>query len=514
MASCLSFIRGKDSGALERILNLQSLALAVLLLLCAACNADTTLTATPSTIQAPTSFEKAPTKTLALSVKRAQMGEPEHIQQGPTWSQPENFPTETPRSITTLLPSPSGTPLPHPEQTSDLLFISGGGLMRWDYVTGFSVSLVANVTEFSTSANGKRIALLRPRRVAANGVELFDLSLLDFDTMQVTTLLEETPRLYHLAISPDGAHIAYTMDQPSDLIYALPTDDPSRPVELGKCHVEKGTACQDFAWSPDSEQFLWSDAQGVWDYAPEWITAKLIHSSKLEVSDPQGKISIIDVHLQGLKWSPAGRYVLTTVTPTASGVNWHAILDTMTGRLVEVPGSFETQAASANASWSLNGDLLTAQASSSLGNSSPAINVWHVLATHDGLLVQSQTIALYLENFSYAVRQNETDAAPCLNWLASHGIDTLMLGAARSEAKSSATLFQLNLADETLDELIDVPFPASDILWSPDGAGALIVDTTGQVFFAHLSSGNLYNLSLIVGQDANNFNWLPPAPRS
>jgi hypothetical protein len=512
--SRFSSIRGNVTGAFERILNWRCLVLFALLLLSAACNEEATLTNTPSAIQAPTSLEELSPKTPAFSVNSAQLGEPEFTQQEQTRSQPAERLTGTSVPVTTLLSSPSGTPLPHPEQTSDLLFIAGGDLMRWDYVTGFSGSLVTNVAEFSASANGKRVAVLRTKQVAANGIELFDLSLLDFDTMQVSTLLEETPRLDHLAISPDGAYISYTIDQKSGLIYALPTDDPSRPIELGKCHFDKGTACQDFSWSPDSEQFLWSDAQGVWVSTPGWTAPNLVHSGKLEVSDPQGKISVIDVQLLALKWSPVGRYVLATVTPTASGVNWHAILDTLTGRLVEVPDSFETQVASANASWSPSGDLLTAQVTSSLETDSPAIDVWHVLATHDGLLIQSQTIVLYLENFTFAVRQNETDAAPCLNWLAAHEMDTLMLGATRSEANNFSTLFQLNLVDGTLDELIDVPFQASDVLWAPDGAGALIIDTAGKVYFAHSSSGNLYNLSPVFGQDADHFIWLPPAPRS
>jgi WD40 repeat protein len=501
--------------ASELMARLYALLLVAMLLLSAACSSGMpTSTSTPYATQAHLSTRHVPTPPITPSAKSSPQASYELFQKEQSLNRPANNLPSATQAIPFQPISPSGTPLPHPDQTSDLVYIASGNLMRWDYVTGFSGALIGGVSEFSASANGKKIALLRPKKIAANGVELFDLALLDFESMQVTNILEQMPRLYHITISPDGGYIAYTLDQQSGPIYVLPTGNSAKPRELGKCYLTEGTSCQELVWSPDSKQLLWSDAQGIWESAPDQAVPHLVHSGKLEVSDPQGKTSAIDVHLLALTWSPIGRFVLLTVTPIASEVSWRAVLDTRTGRLVEVPDSFETQSINANVSWSPDGELLSVRITSATEPAPPAINIWQVLATHDGLLIHSQTMDLDTDNFSLATRQNEDDGALCLNWLTARELGALMLAATLPETDIPPVLLQLNLVDGNLDKLIEIPFQPSAVLWSPDGAGALIIDTDNQVFFAHPGSGMLYNLSLVMGKDAHNFTWLPPAPRS
>ena len=77
--------------------------------------------------------------------------------------------------------------------------------MRWDHVTDYSSLLASRVEEFAVSESGKKVALLKTTNITANGVELFVLAILDFDTKQITNLIENTPRLFAISTSADGS---------------------------------------------------------------------------------------------------------------------------------------------------------------------------------------------------------------------------------------------------------------------------------------------------------------------
>ncbi|MBN1145870.1 MAG: WD40 repeat domain-containing protein [Anaerolineales bacterium] len=415
----------------------------------------------------------------------------------------------TQQSAILALP-PAGTRLPHPEQTSDLLFISAGSLMRWDYVTGFTGMLASGVAEFSVSATGKQVAMLRPKNIAANGIELFNLDLLDFESKQIITLIERTPRPANMSISPDGAWVAYTLIQPDSPVFALRSDGAGEPIQLGRCHCQAGGRC--LAWSPDSQSLLWSDTQGAWIAQLEQPAPKIVHPGKVEVTDPEGTCSEIDVHFESLDWSPDGRYVLVKVKPVSSGVSWYAILDTPTSRLVEVPGSFEYDEEFASISWSPDGALLVAHSGIAALASPPYIQIWRILATHDNLLIPDRILELPGDTNDFPPGQVDNDY--CIEWLSKNEADKLLLGVTFPGTKLAPRLFSLQIEKGQLDKLFELTPSAIDVLWSPDGAGALILGSQGQMIFAHTSSGALYDVRPSLGADAHGFTWLPPAPRS
>lgn len=424
-----------------------------------------------------------------------------------TTSQPTHFPS-------VVSPLPSGTHLPHPDQTSDLLFISEGKLKRWDYVTGFTGILVDNVAEFSVSASGKKLALLRPWKITANGVELFDLDLLDFESKQIITLLEKTSRPFKTTPSPDGGWIAYITSEGESKVRAIRSDASSPPIELGLCRRLTVAHCGDVAWSPDSRSILWSDSQGVWISYLEEASTQLVHSRKVEVDDPGGKKNEIQVDFNSLSWSPSGRYVLTEILPFDSGVSWHAVLDTRTGRLVEVPDSFEYHGPIASVSWLQDGNLLVAHAAEAPDHKIPFIKSWHILATHDELLVLDKKFDLHSDNFPSFNTQSEANSSHCLNWVAQQNTDSLHLGVTLPEAAAAPVLFALDLQKGKLEKLITIPHDTIEVLWSPDGGGVLIIASDGQLLFTPASGEALYDLLSVLGADASGFTWLPPAPRS
>ena len=77
--------------------------------------------------------------------------------------------------VATIAPNPAGKETTHKQShplSSDLLFLSGQSLIRWDHITHFGVALAEYIIEFSPNALRKQIALLRSRGVTANGAEL------------------------------------------------------------------------------------------------------------------------------------------------------------------------------------------------------------------------------------------------------------------------------------------------------------------------------------------------------
>jgi len=245
----------------------------------------------------------------------------------------------------------------HAKLTSDLLYISDGKLMRWDQMTGFTGMLVDNIVDFSTH-HGKRVALLRTRNITANGVELYDLAYLDFETMQVITLLESIPKPPIFALSPDEGRIAYSTNGTELTIHSVELDSSNKDVELGTCQPGESGLCDEITWSQDSLSVLWADSRGVWVSSIKDLTQRKVHPNSVSIQDPVGDEIDVKVTFRDFIWSPQGRYALAEVIPDDSDVRWRCILDTRRLRLVEVPESYKTEGHQTNAIWSQDGSLL------------------------------------------------------------------------------------------------------------------------------------------------------------
>ena len=411
-------------------------------------------------------------------------------------------------------PSPVLPTTQSPEMTSDLLYLTDGKLMRWDHVTDYSNLLASGVEEFAVSESGKKIALLKTTNITANGVELFILAILDFDTKQITNLIENTPRLYAVSISADGKWIAYTTDVGNGTIFVINTDDGEQKFEAGTCNHEDDGSCNKLAWSPDGGNLLWTDDRGIWKFNVELGSSHLLHPNVVRVTDPKGGEGEVSVQFGSLAWSPKGRYVLLEVIPSDSGVRWQGILDTKNGRFAQVPNSSDYSTLDACACWSKDGSLMVGQSGNSAEDRPPNINVWGIVPTHNDLLILDKNFELDSQFFPSLSNLDEFEQHYFPNWLSQINENKSYFGLTLIDTNSNPLLFELDLRNGTLSEIIVIPYNPIDVLWSPDGVGALIIGKNSEIIFAPFDGSLMRDLHLRLGEDAHNFIWLPPTPRS
>jgi hypothetical protein len=402
--------------------------------------------------------------------------------------------------------------------TSDLLFLSENRLLRWDRVTQCSSSLAENVTAFSSNSNGSKIALLRQRGVAANGNELFDLDMLDFSSKQVSHLLEGIPQVLHLAISPDGAWLAFQqMQDDHPALFLLSIINPVTPLKLGQCEVLPSGGCTRFSWSADSQSLLWGDLRGLWVVPLRTSIASLIHNDKIDVTDPQGNTSQIEVQFSNPQWSPSSRFILTQITPNQSDASWYAIVDSLTGRIGHVLDSYQLSSGQVSINWLPNGQLVVARSSDRTMGSPAAIQIWDVLATNPSLLVSS---VLYrfpsgvLATGSAAVSISSVDIIPLeLGWVQQSNPGHLLFGAAQPETGSSVRFFDLNLITNSINQVVQFNTDVNHVLWALDGSGFLVATAGGKMYFVPSNGGSTIDLKLTAGSNPQGILWLPPSLR-
>ena len=405
---------------------------------------------------------------------------------------------------------PGATPTAQPRQlqrTSDLLVLSGQNLLRWDHVTGFTGLLAENVVDYSVSADGKRIALLRPHNVAANGVERFDLELLDLETMTIQTLLPELAPLTFLRISPDGAQVAYLGGAQSQGVSVLQVASPDQSLALGDCQE-----CVALSWSPDNKALLWIDQRGAWLASPGKPPAALVHSGQVEVNDPKGAALKLLVQFAAPRWSPAGRFVLLQVANMNSDVHWQALLDTRQGRMIEVPDSFEMGETTLSLIWLADGKLALGKAGDFQANPDPFIRLWRVVPTSTELLQHEKTYTLTSPFLAAGLETALGVAKPRLVWLAALDDDTLALGLRPAQSSAMPLLFTVDLKGGLSLPLSEIPANLNQASWAPDGSGVLVWDASGKVFFLSIT-GDLLDITASLGASPASFTWLPPAER-
>jgi hypothetical protein len=402
--------------------------------------------------------------------------------------------------------------------TSDLLFINNNRLLRWDHVTRYSSSLAENVVAFSTNATGSQIVLLRPRGMAANGEELFDLDVLDFYNKQTRHLIQGTSRLLDLALSPDGDWLAYQYDQDGNsAINLLNIADPSTPSSLGQCEAPRPDRCTPPAWSSDSQSLLWSDRRGLWITGVGKGYATLLHTSTVEIPDPQGKTSQIEAQFAAPEWSPTGRFALFQVNPKQSNASWHAVIDTLTGRLGQVLDTYQLSPQQVSVSWLPDGKLAVARSSDQVQQTPATIQVWHVMATNPTLLVSAgeyklPTFILSSEVTSISINSPATYPLR-LNWIQQTNPGHLFFGAIQPDNHTQMGLYDLNLLTKSVTQIVRLTSDIQKILWAPDGSGMLLITSDGKVIFISADGNETFNLISTVGSSFTGFIWLPPTLR-
>jgi hypothetical protein len=141
------------------------------------------------------------------------------------------------------------------------------------------------------------------------------------------------------------------------------------------------------------------------------------------------------------------------------------------------------------------------------------VKIWRPLPTHSALLIQNQFFPLDFSSApptSYAGQQTKIQ---CPAWPEQIDSSAIRLGIGLPLDTPTLTLVELFLKDGSLAKICDIPNNTTDVLWSPDRSGALVIGGSSQLLYTPLDGSALINLLPILGEDAHHFHWLPPAPR-
>ncbi|MCU0489658.1 MAG: hypothetical protein MUE67_12005 [Anaerolineales bacterium] len=416
--------------------------------------------------------------------------------------------TSTPATTPTTIPATQA-----PQASSDLLFLEDGRLMRWDHVTNYKTPLAEGVVEYSLSQNGRRVALLRSTKVAANGNELFNLDLLDLKNKQVTSLLKSIPRVYHLRASPDGQMIAYQAVNESVIIAAIAIKNPQEEKSIGECRQAELQPCSSLTWSSDGYSLAWKDEDGIWLSKLGQSKPQLLASHQIEVTDPKGLVSSITVSFGDLRWSPKGRFILTRIQ-TLSGVEWSAILDTRQGHWNEVPDTFNPSGAGgANAAWMPGGEVLVVKTPQQETGKIFAINLWEIMPTGKEFFVMDRQFRISPDHPAFVTNGDFPLTAQQAGWTAVIAEEMLCFSITPNGNTKQLYFFWYELGSNALAFRGYAAENVQSILWSPDGSGALLIQTSGLVEFVRRSQPGTLTLFEPENGLLTLFSWAPPTLR-
>jgi len=394
----------------------------------------------------------------------------------------------------------------------DLLYLNSRKLMRWDPMTGYTIPLVDNVSVYSKSPDGTRLVLLRPRAITANGVDLFDLAVFNFKTMQMHNLLADTPRVSNLSISPDNRWVSFISSETENHIYILEIDEPGTIIDLGTCTKSTLESCDHLIWSFDSKDLLWNDSNGVWMYSLDSASTKLVHNNLAKITDPNGNLTEISIAFNNLVWSPEGRYLITEVFPHESDVFWYSVLDTRRERLVRITGSYEFTPPNSAVIWLDDGSLLEINNGSDNETGIPSLRQWEMVDTRDNLLVLIHETELHLDVLPF-IAEDDSGNYFNISSLIQVGKDQLNLEVDFSTNLDIPSLFSINSITGMINKQFDLPFQPIELIWVPDGSGALIIGPEADIIYISMHNETALNLQHILGPKARNFNWQLPIPR-
>jgi hypothetical protein len=417
-----------------------------------------------------------------------------------------------PLSSLEVTPSSVFSPTQPVGSTSDLLFLSDSALVRWEPGTEQARLLEEDVQKFSPTKDGSRIAILHSRGIAANGTQQYELTVLEANSGNFITLLTATPELPLLSGSPDGRWVAYIDPQQHSQVLKSSSRSPDKAVQVGACNQDISIHCTRLLWSPDSRDLMWSDRQGLW-VAHESQPAKLAAQASIQTTDPHGEKSNIQVVFNPVSWSPAGRFALVEVIPSATGVHWLAVVDTRSGRMVEVPQTFSSTNQEANRyaiGWLTDGRLAVASSDPDQKLRYPSVNLFQVIPTHEELLVFEKSFVLFDE----AQLLSPTDhpgISYSPSWLAQTGRQQVSFALIPSEITTPPVLVTLDLKTGQLSILGTTPNDILSILWSTSRADAVVLGKHSQVLLLPADGGPMVDLRSLFGTNLQDFIWLENA---
>ncbi len=437
-------------------------------------------------------------------------------------------PVETP--VPTPTPGPSVTPSPIPTSSSDLLFISQNKLMRWDHITQYASLLVDRVVDYYAVIDPfaayrqpitpdmalknypRLVALLRNQENSTNNPAVFDLELLNLETKQIITLLEGIPKVESIQLTLQGDRLVYIERGVDDRIFITAANQDSQPQVVASCQKNANLTCQKALWSPDGRALVWSDYEGIWLSSQPNFAVRKIHPNLIKILDPRKQESLVKVAFEIISWSPDNRFLLVKIIPSAQGVQWFSVLDTRQSRLVDIPETADFSTPTSKITWLVDGNLLIALSGNLQAEQSPSLQIWKIVPTTNAVLQAGARLSLD-QNAGFDLNSLFSQSAICPRWMEQFGPNSFRLGLIDPQGNNSAALVHLDFEKNVLVQEINLPGKIDEILWAPDGSGALVFGDQNRMLFASLWTHELIDLLGSVGQDAHTFSWLAAAPR-
>ncbi|MBI4770422.1 MAG: hypothetical protein HY784_08450 [Chloroflexi bacterium] len=449
----------------------------------------------------------------------------------------------TPTPLPTLTPTPGATVIPpieslpegyFPPLTHDLYFLENHRLMRRNHATAQLETVLGAETSgteppptgigaYEFSRDGRLLAFIRYWIADPPGP--YALNLLDMATQQITPVYEEHAPgagLLGMALSPDGEWLAFIPQDAvaagdrrgpgwaapaqrpragggpqSGVIYAVRTGGLHERVEVGYCAEVRSDefvrGCGGMVWSPDSQSLAWSDALGLWLAAVGQGAPRPLLENKHDGWEHTRAYS-------AAAWSPAGRFLRLWISHYEGGSQ--AILDMQTGQLADLPDSFEYPEPLARAAWLPDGRLFALRSTNTGEGYALHGEVWRMEPGSADLLVLAASFPITATG-----REGFTFFAPEV--LEDGRVALAVVNPSNADYQSRG-LYVVAPDELTVRKLTGLP-PGSrgmQVLWSPDGASALVRDwSTGRLLYVPADGSALYDLRPAMGENVCCFTW-------
>lgn len=419
-------------------------------------------------------------------------------------------------------------PPDRPALPADLIYINGGRLMRWDHQKKIAIDLMEGldttigagdsqliqarglrVDKFVMDSLQQRIALSISTGIVANGVELYDLAIYDFDENKLIRLVEQTHRIMQLQISDDGRWVAYIPESQYPKLQIISADSAKNIILTSDCARSGGDQSAWLAWAKDSRKITWTDQNGLWQYEIGGDAPDLVLSNQIELTDQSGQLMQIRVNYTDLSWSPHGRYLTAKLQLVNSDVYWLTLIDTRLKQFIEIPDTYQTieKSPARRIAWLSDGRLMVVIPDEPT-HSSPHINIYNILPASENYLVFDQRVdltspvlrdrgALTSANSSLSIQDVQPINDRWVSFVSS------IPGMA-----SQPHLFLLDLKYQMVYQLGETPQDIHKIIWSANSKGVLILGSYGSILYQSRDGSQFQDLLPIVGDAQTQITWL------
>jgi hypothetical protein len=400
----------------------------------------------------------------------------------------------------------------------DLLFIGNGALRRWSHRDGTVTDLLfpqvagrqdltyGNVTQFSVSDNGSRAIAARALPDDPNVTNLFRIGLNNNSSQQIAS---DIPALLDLVISPDGRNALYISGEieedglpQSGTVYRLNLDEGGAATAVGTCSdippAETddlfNTPCQGGSWTPDSQNMLWSDAQGIWLRHLNATAPTLILPAEYNTG------SSSDVTLYVLRdWAKDGRHIMLTLGHYEGSET--AVFDVATNQLTVLPNSlFYGSTGYIQSDWMQDDRILVFRQQNEQGSAAPTLELWRL---NDTQFTREESIPLDL---------------PPHNWLQDpiHFITGRLAFTLLADDPAISGIYLMASGNEPPEKVNSLPYRTGRTTWVYDNNGTLFAMPGQDDAFLFLSTDpeqeqRFYDIRSFTGDHASDFYWLPPS---